>query len=114
MSSTSTLVRLIKNNPDLDVLVQVDNEVCNGEDYGWSFGRLSQRYSYIGEVYKGKKKYYLRDMDEPFEIFEQENEIEYASDELYEEACAQFCIDIKDKWEKVIITFVDSLGAEDE
>lgn len=112
MSSKSTLIRLIQNNPDLEVLVLVNNKVCNGEDYGWSFGKLSQRYAYIGEVYKGKKQYYLKDEDEPFEIFEIENDINYTNDEVYEEACMKFCRDIRDKWEKVIITFVDTLEEE--
>ncbi|WP_106494920.1 hypothetical protein [Lentibacillus sp. Marseille-P4043] len=61
-NNVNELLKLIKENPDLDIVPMVDTDVVAGDDFGWwvaGWGSAS-----IEEIYDHNERCYVRSKDE--------------------------------------------------
>lgn len=56
------LLSLIKENPDLEIVPMVDNEVCGGDDYSTWCGSWGE--SRVDETYSSDERIYFRSIDD--------------------------------------------------
>lgn len=56
------LLRLIEENPDLEIVPMVDNEVCAGDDYSTWCGSWGE--SRVDETYSSDERIYFRSIDD--------------------------------------------------
>ena len=101
------LLKLIKENPNLEIVPMVDNEVCGGDDFGSWMGSWGK--GAIDEVYHSDDRIYFRSTDED-EIEENifnglESENPAWSDSYIEEQTKEKAKEIE--WEKVIVVRIN-------
>lgn len=99
MNRYKELIELIKENPDLEVIPMVDNEVIGGDEY-------SNYYGHFGKAYVEEYVYMLDfqniiTKDNTYEIQEYlENE-----DEMTDEEIQEYIKNLE--WKKAIFVYID-------
>lgn len=100
------LNELMMDYPNLEVIAVVDNSTyC--EDNATSFGKADTDKAYLGEIYKGKYDWYLRNKNTIEDIFDAEFPVYAYDEEEYYEILNDFTNSIK--WEKAIIVRVRTI-----
>jgi hypothetical protein len=107
-SNIKGLLKLIKENPTLEIVPMVDNEVCGGDDFGSWMGSWGK--GAIDEVYHQDDRIYFRSTDED-EISENIfNHLEDCnpswSDSYLEEKTEEKEKEVE--WEKVIVVRINT------
>lgn len=113
-SNIETLFGLIKENPELDIVPMVDNDVCQGDDFAYWMGEWGS--AKVDEVYYSDERIYFRSSDEEELIDKQCDYIfdnEYPSSEFLNdeeskgvgEKAKEYVNDLP--WEKVIVVNIN-------
>lgn len=99
------LLRLIEENPDLEILPRVDSDVCN-PDYGWTLGSWGK--AEVDEYWANDDRIYLRSRDEEEAVDDVMDDICTDHEEENGEELAARAKEII-KWKKAIFVRIDTL-----
>lgn len=111
--STIELLKLIKENPDLDVLPMVSGDVVGGDDYVWWLGSLGKPFvdEFIIDDWYGDGCVRLRSESDEETIIEGIAEIKFG-DCTNEENWRKAEEYLKGLWEKVIVVWIGQPGVD--
>ncbi|KYD11431.1 hypothetical protein B4102_2159 [Heyndrickxia sporothermodurans] len=105
-SNIEGLLKLVKDNPELEIVPMVDNDVCGGDDFGYwmgSWGKAS-----IDEVYHLDERIYFRSKDEDELVEKLVWNEEFISGLSEDEAISKAENVVNHyEWEKVIAVYIN-------
>lgn len=109
-----SLLVLMEQNPELEVMCEVDGEIVCDDSFAWWLGKLNTKYKPKIREYSfiKEEKVIFRDDEEYCEWFEQLYDIdEYLeiSDEDWDDFCKNK-IDNDIKWKQAIFIAITTLG----
>ena len=107
--NVNTLIKLMKENPTLEVMPMVDSEVVASDDYSWWLGKFGK--AELDECWQSDERIYFRSWDEEELIEEAMEDISLNPklENLSDEELTKMAEERVNKldWEKVILVKID-------